>query len=295
MFQQSSGRVPTFVSFALSGLLALAPAPAAQIGTVKAEQKINETQGGFGGALDAEDFFGSGLARLGDLDGDGVPDIAVGAHRDDDGGLNQGSLWILFLKSDGTVKGQQKISETQGGFRGLLDTDDYFGYALAGMGDLDGDGVPDLAVGADGDDDGGANRGAVWILFLHSDGTVKSHQKISSTQGWTAPDLVNNADFVFSLANLGDLDNDGHTDIAVGTIFDDDGGANEGAVRILFLNANGTVKARQNISETQGGFTGVLDPDDYFGCAVAAIEDLDGDGIDELAVGASLDDDAPGA
>jgi len=278
----------------LSGLLALAPAPAAQIGTVKAEQKINETQGGFGGDLDAGDSFGSALTRLGDLDGDGVPDIAVGARRDDDGGMDQGALRILFLKSDGTVKSQQKISETQGGFTGLLDPDDAFGCALAGMGDLDGDGVPDLAVGALRDDDGGPNRGAVWILFLHTDGTVKSHQKISSTQGWPAPDLADDDAFGFGLSNLGDLDGDGRTDLAVGTIFDDDGGANQGGVRILFLNANATVKARQNISATQGGFTGVLNPDDYFGCSLATIADLDGDGIDELAVGAALDDDFPG-
>ena len=41
----------------------------------------------------------------------------------------------------------------------------------------------DLAVGADRDDDGGFDRGAVWVLFLNTDGTVKSHQKISDTQG----------------------------------------------------------------------------------------------------------------
>lgn len=47
---------------------------------------------------------------------------------------------------------------------------------MAAIGDLSGDGTPDLAVGATGDDDGnGGNLGAVWILFLASNGTVKSH------------------------------------------------------------------------------------------------------------------------
>jgi hypothetical protein len=70
----------------------------------------------------------------------------------------------------GTVLSQQKISETEGGFTGILDDIDFFGYSVAPLGDLDGDGVVDLAVGARGDDDGGtppnANHGAVWVLFL---------------------------------------------------------------------------------------------------------------------------------
>ena len=79
------------------------------------------------------------------------------------------------LTADGTVKSHQKISDTEGGFTGTLDDIDAFGGSPASLGDLDGDGVVDLAVSADGDDDGGNGRGAMWILFMNSDGTVKSH------------------------------------------------------------------------------------------------------------------------
>ena len=82
----------------------------AQLGTVLGHQKISDTEGGFTGALDENDFFGVGVASLGDLDGDGVVDLAVGAYFDDDGGLNRGAVWILFLYADGTVKSQQKIT-----------------------------------------------------------------------------------------------------------------------------------------------------------------------------------------
>ena len=64
-----------------------------------------------------------------------------------------------------------------------LEEKEQFGYTISSIGDLNGDGVNDIAVGAYHDDDGGYNTGAVYILFLNSDGTVKSHQKISSTEG----------------------------------------------------------------------------------------------------------------
>ena len=87
----------------------------------------------------------------------------------------------------GIVLSHQKISATKGGFTGELDDVDRFGVSVASLGDLNGDGIGDLAVGARLDDDGGtppnANRGAVWILFLNADGTVDHHQKISSTEG----------------------------------------------------------------------------------------------------------------
>jgi len=260
-------------------------------GTVKAHQKISDTEGGFTGTLDNEDIFGASAASLGDLDGDGVTDLAVGAMWDDDGGSWHGAVWILFLNSDGTVKAHQKISDTEGGFTGTLDNSDYFGHSAASLGDLDGDGVPDLAVGATGDDDGGPDRGAVWILFLNSDGTVKAHQKISDTEGGFTGTLDNEDIFGASAASLGDLDGDGVTDLAVGAMWDDDGGSWHGAVWILFLNSDGTVKAHQKISDTEGGFTGTLDNSDYFGHSAASLGDLDGDGVPDLAVGATGDDD----
>ena len=270
----------------------LIPAVAlAQVGTVLSEQKISDTQGDFSGILDGGDFFGSSVATLGDLDGDGVPDVAVGASLDDDGGSQHGAVWILFLNADGIVKSHQKISQTQGNFTGLFTSTEEFGSSVANLGDLDGDGVQDVAVGALGDDDGGANRGAVWLLFLNVDGTVKAHQKISDTQGSFTGVLDDTDFFGGSIANLGDLDGDGVQDVAVGANRDDDGGGDRGAVWVLFLNTDGTVKAHQKISDTQGSFGGVFDDNDQFGFSVTNLGDLDGDGAQDVAVGARRDDD----
>ncbi|MCZ6598749.1 MAG: integrin alpha [Planctomycetota bacterium] len=266
-------------------------------GTVKAEQKISDTHGGFTGGLDDGDLFGSAIGALGDFDGDGVVDVVVGAPEDDDGGppgSDRGALWLLFLNTDGTVKAHKKISDTAGGFSGALGDEERFGISVAPLGDFDGDGVGDLATGALFDDDGGPKQGAVWLLFLNADGTVKAHKKISATQGGFGGDLDGNDRFGRSVSCLGDLDGDGVDDLAVGAVLDDDGGppgSNRGAVWVLFLNADGTVKAETKISSTSGGFSGDLDDHDLFGLASAAPGDLDGDGTRDLVVGAPRDDD----
>jgi len=262
----------------------------AQTTTVLSQQKISDIEGNFAGVLDDSDRFGVSVANLGDLDGDGVNDLAVGADLDDDGGTNRGAVWILFMHSDGSVKSEQKISDTEGNFAGILDDNDFFGR-VGQLGDFDGDGIEDLAVGSQLDDDGGSDRGALYLLLLDTDGTVKTHQKISNTSGGFTGGLNNGDRFGAAVTLLGDLDGNGVNDLAVGSYLDDDGGPDRGAVWILFLNTDGTVATQQKISDTAGGFTGSLDDNDHFGVSVTTLDDLDGDGVPDLAVGANADDD----
>ncbi len=69
----------------------------AQPGWVQSHQKISDTEGGFTGELDDIDLFCASVDSLGDLDGDGVGDLAVGANHDGDGGIGRGAVWMLFL------------------------------------------------------------------------------------------------------------------------------------------------------------------------------------------------------
>lgn len=259
-------------------------------GTVKAEQKISSTVGGFGGTLGNGDRFGGAIVGLGDLDGNGAEDIAVGARSSDNGGADRGAVHILFLNTNGTVASSVELASGVGGMA-ALDNSDAFGSSLAILDDLDGSGVIELVVGAIGDDDGGADRGAAWILFLDATGNATSTAKISSTVGGFTGPLANADRFGSSAANMGDLDFDGIPDLAVGAEEDDDGGLNRGAVWVLFMNTNGTVKDKTLFSSTTGGLAGPLDNDDFFGSAVAALGDLNGDGLTDLSVGARLDDD----
>ena len=225
-------------------------------GTVKPSHvKIATGSGGLPatGMLSDNDRFGVSVANLGDLDGDNVPELAVGAETDTTVAGYAGAVYILFLSSAGTVKSYKKITTYSSGFTGTLAYVDHFGTSTATLGDLDNDGIVDLAVGAAGDNDGGAWRGAVWVLFLNQDGTVKGHQKISDTAGGFLGTLANSDTFGWCLAGLGDLDGDGALDLAVGARYTS---ASRGALYILFLKNDGTVKGYTKIETGSSGFTG---------------------------------------
>src|SRR5262245_33591291 len=164
-------------SVALRSFLALtllSPLGLAQVGSVFRAQKLTEGHRGFTGVLHDDDYFGYSLASPGDVNGDGVADLAVGAYLDDDGGHDRGAIWIVFLHASGRPLGMQKISSTAGGLGVPLQDNGFFGLRMAGIGDLDGDGVGELAVLHRG-----PNR--LFVLFLGRSGKVKRHTRIDTT------------------------------------------------------------------------------------------------------------------
>jgi len=210
---------------------------------------------------------GEGLASLGDFNGNGVQDLGVGIP-----GANR--VHLLWGMTDGSLQGQSNVAPASG-----VDFGDAFGTSLAILGDVNADGVDDLAVGAIGDDDGGSNSGAVWIVFLDSSGFHVSSQKISKTVGGlgTHPHTAFGAD----VAALGDHNSDGVPDLIVGA-----SGGSTGAVFVLHLNSDGTVQSRQVLTSE---FTGVASGD-MLGATLANLGDWDGDGRPEIGVGAVLRD-----
>jgi hypothetical protein len=206
-------------------------------GTVKSTQKI--ASGVASAPLLANgDEFGIGVASLGDLDGDGITELAVGAFRDDTGGIGRGAVHVLFMNANGTVKQSTKIASGTSGAP-VLGDGDYFGRSVASLGDLDGDGATDFAVGAYRDATGGASRGALHVLFMNAGGTVKRAETIAHLTGG-GPVLANDNRFGSGVAAIGDLDGDGVIELAVGAETDGTGGNARGAVHVLFLQPGNT-------------------------------------------------------
>jgi len=280
----------SFFAVSLLGLVLSAPLTAQCL--FGGAQRIDANVGGFGGLLENGDRFGRSVVGIGDLDSDGVLDVAVGARSDDDGGIDCGAVWILFMNPDKTVRDEAKISNLFGNLPpGLVEAGDWFGYTLALVGDMDGDGMPTLAVGAPNDDDGAGNAGAVYLFELTPAGSVASTVKISNAGNLPGSLLVGDS-FGMGMGFLGDLDGDGQPELGVAAPLADSGGTNRGRLHLLSLAADGTVAQERRIAQGVGGFTGVFDNNDQFGGrAVCALGDVNGDGTIDLAVGTFRDDD----
>ncbi len=242
--------------------------------------KIENGSGGMIADLQPGDRFSRDHDQAGDINGDGIIDLVIGARSDDDGATDAGAVYIVFLNNDGTVQSNQKISMLEGGFNETLLENNFFGYGVAGIGDYDGDGIPDIAVSA-----AASTNRALYIIHLNSDGTVKSFVKNSNiiAQGLSA---------------IGDINNDGRIDLVACDPNSDLGGNNRGAINILFLDDNSEVDTENivNISSVNGGFgSGLEDNDKFGGREVAMLGDIDEDGTLEMAVGAFTSDGGKGA
>ncbi|WP_144208944.1 FG-GAP repeat protein [Shewanella donghaensis] len=238
--------------------------------------RIADSEAGFIADIDSGDRFGRDHDNAGDINGDGISDLVVGARSDDDGAIDAGAVYILFMNQDGTVAANQKISMLQGNFLGTLDGGDFFGYGVAGIGDYDGDTIPDIAVSAPA-----ASIPAIYILHLNSDGTVKS--------------MVKNGGVVAQgLSAVGDLNQDGKIDLVAAQPSTVDGGS----IQLLFFDANSELIDNDivTIGSNMGGFGDGLTANDSFGGRESALlGDLDKNGTQELAVGAFESDNGMGA
>ncbi len=268
---------------ALLALLAAVPSFAQSLASALTLEQTLELD--FGPVVRRGDRIGVSVARIGDLDGDGIDELAFGAPGSDDGANYAGAVHILFFDRTGRLRGDQRLSATDGGVAPVPTASTGFGWSLAPLGDLDGDGIPDLAVGSGYT----AGAGSIWILHLNADGSAKTSTLITRGDPEPEPSPPYGNGFGFALAGLGDLDGDGSFELAVGAPFDDEAAAQAGAVWILSLDAAAGVVSESRIVPDGSGLFAVQNENGWFGISLATLADRNGDGRPELAVGAEGD------
>ncbi len=205
----------------------------------------------------AQDVFGNSVSGAGDVNGDGYDDVIVGAPGDDNNGFSSG-IARVFSGLDGSV-----LYTFDGDSAG-----DWFGSAVSGAGDINGDGFDDVIVGAKWADNNGLSSGSARV-FSGLDGSV-----LYTFHGDSAGDFLG-----FSVSGAGDVNGDGYDDVVVGAPRDDNTASDSGSARV-FSGLNGSILYTFNGDSAS----------DSLGGSVSGAGDANGDGFDDIIVGASSDD-----
>lgn len=237
----------------------------------------------------AGDWAGASMAGIGDLNGDGLADLAVGVPLSDFGfRSNAGSIYVIWGKTSGTLVDLANLGG--GGYRIVgSSTNEALGGSVASAGDVLGnDGVPDLLLGAAGSSStpGGVYvmRGAIFT------GTVDlSFFNGGGGSGYLVFGVNAGDETGYSVANAGDVNGDGRPDAVIGALKHDPGGRTDaGAAFVVFGKDTPSNVRLSSLGIDATGFEirGAA-ASDFAGASVSAAGDVNGDGKADVLLGAS--------
>jgi FG-GAP repeat/FG-GAP-like repeat len=256
----------------------------------------------FNDPRDWGDRFGFSLAA-GDFDGDGRDDLAIGVpgERFKMGGISNvpgGAVNVLYGSQSGLTAARNQFWDQNGtenpdrfNLEGGIEANDQFGYDLA-AGDFNGDGIADLAIGVPGEDTAtgstsdDSNGGAVAIIYgRRNQGLTNAGNQLIDQNTQRMRGGVEKDDRFGASLEVGDFNYDGYADLAIGVPGETAGSTRGGAVAIVAGLPTGLDPNFNYLVDQDQIQNAKVEDNDQFGAALA-FGDFDGNGSDDLAIGA---------
>gem|GEM_PF-5581046 len=231
--------------------------------------------------LALNDFAGFSIAGAGDVDGDAIGDLIIGAPGVDPNGVDRaGAAYVLF---GGRFTGRRELNlenlDGQNGFRIVgIPPGGLVGYSVCGAGDVNGDGFDDLAIGAPGSHSGTAGR--VYVVFggtaVGGSGEF-SLRALDETRGFRIVDRDTNTQIGGQVTGVGDLNGDGYAEIGIAAKIEYD-------AFVVFGGADVSASGPIDVLQLDGtdGFRATLRGAVR---AVSGVGDMNADGFDDALFG----------
>lgn len=241
-----------------------------------------------GTAADGE--FGRAVSGAGDVNGDGLDDVIIGAYRAQTGAGGAG--YVVFGRASG-FNASLSVSTLNGanGFaiNGAMGSDN-LGFAVSGAGDFNGDGIGDVIIGSPNMFSTGSPTGASYVIYGKTTGfsaTVNAGA-LDGSNGFKLSGVAALDQTGSSVSSAGDLNGDGFDDIVIGAFRADPKGAGSGTSYVVFGGAGG-FSADFQLASLDGSNGFRIDgagAGDNAGRSVSRAGDINGDGLDDLLIGA---------
>jgi hypothetical protein len=239
----------------------------------------------------AGDRAGASVSGAGDVNRDGFADVIIGAPDATANGVGSGAAYVVFGKGDGFGP-DIAVSTLDGttGFKINGEADgDSFGYSVSG-GDVNGDSFGDLIIGAPAESEFKDYAGAAYVIF----GKVTSFEPsidASSLTGANGFKIVGEQAYDqlgHSVSNAGDVNGDGFDDVIAGAYYADANGSHSGAAYVIFGKPFGFQENVRlgSLDGSDGVQISGAHAGDYAGTSVCGLGDINGDGVDDLMIGA---------
>lgn len=265
-------------------------------GLVKSTAKVwHQDRNNIADSCQANDRFGDSLAA-GDFDNDGFTDLAVGVPGQSVGGFTgAGAVHIFYGSATGIKPPRNRLfHQNSSGILETAEASDNFADALA-VGDFNGDGYADLAIGVEDEDVGTVNEaGLVHIIYGSANGLNASNNQVWHQNSLTILDEVEHFDHLGDSLAAGDFNGDGYDDLAISVELEDVGGTDDaGIVHIIYGSPTGLTDVGNQVwHQNSAGIQDTAEAGDHF-ASFLRTGDFNGDGFIDLAIG--VEDEAIGS